>query len=124
MRKDLYQAHKLAAEKHDLEYFKQVLREFEAAKAAENEAKAAAEEAKAAAKAAKEANKAASKTKKKAKNSVEVDNDDNEDAEMPDAEGELVVDGEGSEKKPKSSKKRKAVTDPEETSVRVQISLL
>jgi hypothetical protein len=114
MRKDLYQAHKLAAEKHDLVFFKQLLREFEEAKVAENEAKAAAEEAKAAAKAAKEA-KSANKTKKKAKSTAVAEDEEIEDVDMPDAEGELVVDEEGGEKKPKSSK-RKAV-DAEEIGV-------
>lgn len=117
IRKDLYQAHQLAAEKHDLDYYKAILRDFEEAKAAEEEARVAAEEAKAAAKAAKETAKSASKPKKKSKSAAEPADADN-DVEMGEADGDLVVDEEDGEKKPKSSKKRKAVAEPEETSVR------
>jgi hypothetical protein len=115
MRKDLYQAHKLAAEKHDLDYYKQVLREFEEQRAAEAEAKAAA-------KAAKEANKSSGKSKKKAKASTEAGEEENEDVEMADAEGDLEVDEGADEKKPKASKKRKAVADAEDPNVSVQQS--
>lgn len=110
MRKDLYQAHKLAAEKHDLDYYKQVLREFEEQRAAEAEAKAAA-------KAAKEANKSSGKSKKKTKASAEAGEEENEDVEMADAEGDLEVDEGTEEKKPKASKKRKAVADAEDPNV-------
>jgi hypothetical protein len=112
MRKDLYQAHKLAAEKHDLEYYKQVLLDFEAQRAAEAEAKAAA-------KAAKEANKSSGKSKKKTKASAEAGEEENEDVEMADAEGDLDVDEGADEKKPKVSKKRKAVADVEDPNVSV-----
>ncbi|KAM3089243.1 hypothetical protein ACMFMG_000848 [Clarireedia jacksonii] len=54
MRKDLYAAHQLAAEKHDLDYFKGVLTDFMEAKQAEEEAKEAALAAKKASKAKKE----------------------------------------------------------------------
>ncbi len=108
MRKDLLQAHKLAAEKHDLAYFKQVLLDFQAAREADLEAKAEA-------KAAKDASK--SKSKKRSKAAADVEDDENEDVEMADAGADLDVDGGASEKKPKSSKKRKAVADPEESSV-------
>jgi len=110
MRKDLYQAHKLAAEKHDLEYYKQVLLDFEAQRAAEAEAKAAA-------KAAKEANKSSGKSKKKTKASTEAGEEENEDVEMADAEGDLDVDEGADEKKPKASKKRKAAADAEDPNV-------
>jgi hypothetical protein len=112
MRKDLYQAHKLAAEKHDLEYYKQVLLDFEAQRAAEAEAKAAA-------KAAKEANKSSGKSKKKAKVGADAGGEENEDVEMADAEGDLDVDEGADEKKPKASKKRKAVADAEDPNVSV-----
>lgn len=107
-RKDLVQAHKLAAEKHDLAYFKQVLLDFQTAHEADLEAQAEA-------KAAKEASKA--KSKKKSKAAADVEDGDNEDVEMADAGADLEVDGGASEKKPKSSKKRKAVADPEESTV-------
>jgi hypothetical protein len=116
MRKDLYQAHKLAAEKHDLDYYKQLLREFEEQRAAEAEAKAAA-------KAAKEANKSSGKSKKKTKASAEAGEEENEDVEMADAEGDLEVDEGADEKKPKASKKRKAIADAEDPNVNVRQSL-
>jgi len=109
MRKDLYQAHKLAAEKHDLAYYQQVLLDFEAQRVAEAEAKAAA-------KAAKEASKSSGKSKKKAKAGAETGEEVTEDVEMADADGDLEVDG-VDEKKPKASKKRKAVADAEDPNV-------
>jgi hypothetical protein len=116
MRKDLYQAHKLAAEKHDLDYYKQVLLDFEAQREAENEAKAAA-------KAAKEASKSSGKSKKKAKAETDAAGEENEDVEMADAEGELDVDDGAEEKKAKPSKKRKAVADAEDSTVSFQLLL-
>lgn len=87
----LYAAHQLAAENHDLDYFKNLLREFEEARIEE----AAAQEAAKAAKA---------KTPKKGKKSQEtVDEADDEDVEMDDADA--------AEKKPKATKKRKADDD-------------
>ncbi len=112
MRKDLYQAHKLAAEKHDLEYYRQVLLDFEAQRVAEAEAKAAA-------KAAKEASKSGGKSKKKTKAGPETGGEATEDVEMVDAEGDLEVDEGAGEKKPKASKKRKAVADAEDPNVSV-----
>lgn len=88
----LYNAHQLAAENHDLEYFKNLLREFEEARLEEEAAKEAAKAAKVA------------KTPKKGKKSQEtVDEADDEDVEMGDAEE--------AEKKPKATKKRKADDD-------------
>lgn len=109
-RKELYHAHKLAAENHDLDYYKQVLLDFEAQREAENEAKAAA-------KAAKEASKSSGKSKKKAKADPDAAGDEHEDVEMADAEGELDVDEGAEEKKSKPSKKRKAVADAEDPNV-------
>ncbi|KAK8089480.1 hypothetical protein PG997_004441 [Apiospora hydei] len=93
MRKDLQQAHILAAEQNELEHYKQLLLDFQEAKLAEEEAKAAKAQAK------------KEKTEKKSSKKSEataVDEDD--DVEMADA-GE---DDEVPVKKPKSSKKRKA----------------
>jgi hypothetical protein len=93
MRKDLASAHLLAAERHDLDYFKEILKNFMEARAAELEAKEAAKAAKKAVK---------SKRKSKAA-------DVEEDVEMPDvapeadSEGMEVVDSEK-----KNKKKRKA----------------
>jgi hypothetical protein len=98
VRKDLYAAHQLAAEKHDLDYFKQILKNFMEQRAAELEAKEAA-------KAAKKATKA----KKQSKVTVHED----EDVEMGDATAELdseEAEAAGAEK-PKKSKKRKAEED-------------
>ncbi|KAI0164809.1 hypothetical protein GGR57DRAFT_212850 [Xylariaceae sp. FL1272] len=86
MRKDLQAAHHLAAEGHDLDYYKNVLREFEEQRLAKLEAK-----------------KSKVKTPKKSSKSADEDGDvDMEDAE----EGN----GEPAEKKSKS-KKRKAEED-------------
>ncbi|KAK7951841.1 uncharacterized protein PG986_007569 [Apiospora aurea] len=93
MRKDLQQAHILAAEQNELEHYKQLLLDFQEAKLAEEEAKAAKAQAK------------KEKTEKKSSKKSEataVDEDD--DVEMADA-GE---DDEVPVKKPKSAKKRKA----------------
>lgn len=101
VRKDLYAAHQLAAEKHDLDYFKQILKSFMEQRAADLQAKEAAKEA---AKAAKKA----SKTKKQSKAAAQEDGD----IEMADAPAE--ADSEGAEAagdKPKKSKKRKAEED-------------
>ena len=88
----LYNAHQLASENHDLEYFKNLLREFEEARLEEEAAKEAARAAKVA------------KTPKKGKKSQDtVDDADDEDVEMGDAEE--------AEKKSKATKKRKADDD-------------
>ena len=102
-RKDLISAHQLAAEKHDLDYFKEVLKNFMEARAAELAAKEAAKEA---AKAAKKA----SQTKKQSKSKATAQKDG--DVEMADAPA--VAESEGAEAagdKPKKSKKRKAEED-------------
>ncbi|KAI1811730.1 hypothetical protein GGS20DRAFT_84233 [Poronia punctata] len=83
MRKDLQAAHKLAAEGHDLEYYKTVLQEFEEQRLAKLEAK-----------------KTKAKTPKKASKAVDEDGD----VDMDDMEDEIL---EPVEKKTKS-KKRKA----------------
>lgn len=98
MRKDLYAAHQLAAEKHSLDYFKDILKNFMEARAAEIEAKEAA-------KAAKKANKAKRKSK------TLIDGGDDEDIEMADViESEADGEATGTEK-PKKTKKRKADED-------------
>lgn len=97
MRKDLQNAHLLAAEQNSLEYYKNVLREFEEQRLAKLEAKKA---------------KSVKTPKKGAKAAEAAAVDEDEDIEMPDAdEGD---DAEPVEKKPKS-KKRKA---EDETNVR------
>jgi hypothetical protein len=102
MRKDLFAAHQLAAERHDLDYFKEILKNFMEARAAEIEAKEAA-------KAAKKASKAKRKSKPAA------DAVDDEDVEMADAPAEAESEDAGGEasgaEKPKKIKKRKTLTD-------------
>lgn len=89
MRKDLQAAHLLAAEQNDLDYYKNVLREFEEQRLANLEAKAA-------------------KSRTPKKKTAEAAVDDDGDLDMADAdEG---ADAEGSEKKSKP-KKRKADDD-------------
>lgn len=83
MRKDLQAAHVLASEGHDLDYYKNVLREFEEQRLAKAEAK-----------------KSKAKTPKKSSKAADEDGD----VDMDDVEDEA---GEPTEKKPKS-KKRKA----------------
>lgn len=86
MRKDLQAAHLLAAENNDLDYYKNVLREFEEQRLANIEAKAA---------------KARTPKKKKAEPAADEDGD----VEMAEADDD--EDAEPSDKKSKS-KKRKA----------------
>ncbi|KAI0176260.1 hypothetical protein GGR52DRAFT_571226 [Hypoxylon sp. FL1284] len=90
MRKDLQSAHVLAAEQNSLDYYKNVLREFEEQRLAKLEAKKA----------------KGAKAKKLAKAAEPADED--EDVEMADAED--AFDAEPVEKKPKT-KKRKADDD-------------
>lgn len=92
MRKDLQNAHLLAAEQNSLDYYKNVLREFEEQRLAKIEAKKA----------------KGTKTPKKAKAAEPEPADEDEDVEMADAEE--GVEAEPAEKKPKS-KKRKAEDD-------------
>lgn len=95
MSKSLQAAHALAAENHDLEHFKNILRSYEQERI-EAEAK--------------EANKAKSAKKgKKSKNAVSEEEEADEDVDMVDAEEE-------EEKAPKSSRKRKAAADEETVS--------
>ena len=91
MRKDLQAAHLLAAEHNDLDYYKNVLREFEEQRLANIEAKAA-------------------KARTPKKKVVETVADEDGDVEMGEAEDEEANAAEGSEKK-KKSKKRKAEED-------------
>lgn len=77
MRKDLAAARILAAEKHDLDYFKEILKNFMEQREADRLAKEAA-------KAEKKAKKAASKKEKKSADTVA----DDEDVDMADAFGE------------------------------------
>ncbi|TGO62949.1 hypothetical protein BCON_0016g00420 [Botryotinia convoluta] len=95
MRKDLYAAHQLAAEKNDLDYFKTVLTEFMEQKRADEEAKEAAKAAKKAKKEKKE------KTPKKAAPKL----DNNEDTEMMDVSA--IPDDEEVEAPKSTQKKRK-----------------
>lgn len=96
--KSLYAAYQLAAENHDLDYFKDVLREFEASnRRAEKEKEEAAKA------------KASAKKSKKSKNVVQ---DEDEDVDMADAGSDEVE----KEEKPKPSKKRKAAADDDEIS--------
>jgi hypothetical protein len=106
MKKDLAAAHELAAERHDLEYFRDSLKRFEEEKLARAVEIAAESEAKA-------AKKAAGKAKSKKSVSNAVVNDDDEDVEMADAT--LDPESEGAdteeavvEKPKKKSTKRKA----------------
>ncbi|PMD25162.1 hypothetical protein NA56DRAFT_473079 [Hyaloscypha hepaticicola] len=100
-RKDLAAAHQLAAEQHDLEYFKEILKNFMEAREAERAAKEAA-------KAEKKAKKAAAKKEKKPPKIVE-DGDD-EDIDMADAPGEVDSEAPGMTEVEvvKTSKKRKS----------------
>lgn len=94
MRKDLYAAHQLAAEKNDLNYFKTVLTEFMEQKRAEEEAKEA----------AKAAKKAKKEKKEKAPKVVPAV-DDNDDTEMMDVSA--IPDDDATEAPKSNQKKRK-----------------
>ncbi|KFY49092.1 hypothetical protein V495_00740 [Pseudogymnoascus sp. VKM F-4514 (FW-929)] len=96
--KSLYAAYQLAAENHDLDYFKDVLREFEASNRRAEKEKEEAAKAKASA--------------KKSKKSKDVVQDEDEDVDMADAGSDEVE----KEEKPKPSKKRKAAADEDEIS--------
>lgn len=95
-RKDLVAAHQLAAERNDLDYYKNVLRAFQAE-----------EEEKVAAKAAKASKKTA---KGKRKSTAKAEEEDDEDIDMADVDAEAFA---TPKDKPKS-KKRKATADDEE----------
>jgi hypothetical protein len=98
MRKDLHAAHLLAAEKHDLDYFKQILKSFMDQRAADLAAKEAAKAAK-----------KAGKVKRQSKATVQDDGDVKMagEAAEPDSEDAEVAGNE----KTKKSKKRKAEED-------------
>lgn len=105
MRKDLQAAHQLAAEKHDLQYFKDILQNFMDQRAAEIAAKEAA-------KAAKKANKEVAKAKPRKSLSKTVVDEEDDDVEMEDAVAEQDSDGiEIPVEKAKKTKKRKAEDD-------------
>jgi ATPase subunit of ABC transporter with duplicated ATPase domains len=111
MRKDLAAAHILAAEQHDLDFYKEILKNFMEARAAELEAKEAAK----AAKKAEKAEKAEKASKPKRKSKAPVDEDAEGDVEMADAPGEEVDDEDIEEatSEKKNKKKRKASDDGE-----------
>ncbi|KAG0650649.1 hypothetical protein D0Z07_2721 [Hyphodiscus hymeniophilus] len=114
MRKDLAGAHLLAAEQHDLDYFKDILKNFMEQRAADLEAKEAAKAAKKAEKAAKAEK--ASKPKRKSKAAVEEDEDADGDVDMADAPADLELeDVETGHSEKKNKKKRKATDDGEDT---------
>ena len=99
--KGLLKAYKMAAEKHDIEYFKNLLKEHQAAIQADAEAKAAAK---------------AKKAKGKGKNKASADD---EDVEMEDA-----GDDEDEESKTKTKKRKKdADSDGEDAKVSLFNSL-
>ncbi|KAI9720383.1 MAG: hypothetical protein M1812_002889 [Candelaria pacifica] len=89
--KDLYAAYQVAAEQHDLQYFKDMLADHQAAMLEDPEAKAT----------------KSKKGKRKSKDAVE----DAEDVDMEDADDGADVDDDEAEAKPKGSKKRKKATD-------------
>jgi hypothetical protein len=114
MRKDLAAAHLLAAEQHDLDFYKEILKNFMEARAADLEAKEAAKAAKKAEKAAKAEK--ANKSKRKSKGPVDddADGDADGDVEMADAPGEPdSEDAEAASSEKKNKKKRKASDDGE-----------
>lgn len=82
MRKDLQEAHKLASEQHDLDYYKLLLSNFMEQKEADLKAQQAAAEAKAA--------KQAAKVKKDKTKSQKVVRDDDDDVEMADGDSDEV----------------------------------
>jgi len=104
MRKDLAAARTLAAEQHDLEYFKEILKAFMEAREADKRAKEAL-------KAEKQAKKAASKKEKKSAAKV-VEEDEDADLEMADAIGDPESDG-AEANEPTKTNKRKAEDTPQ-----------
>lgn len=102
MRKDLAAARMLAAEKHDLDYFKEILKEFVEQREADRLAKEAAKAEK------KAAVKKTATPKKSAKSAKTVSGEDeDDDVEMPDA-AELESEGAEASTAHKKTKKRKA----------------
>jgi len=98
MRKDLWQAHQLAAEKHDLQYFKTVLEDFMRQKEADAAAKEVAKLAKKVA-----AQEKASKAKKAAKEKAAAE--EAGDVDMPDAPAAVASDEDGASEKSLKRKK-------------------
>jgi asparagine synthetase B (glutamine-hydrolysing) len=105
MRKDLASAHALAAEQHDLEFYKEIFMEQKANDLEEKEALKAAKK-------AEKAEKAANKTKRKSKATI-TDEDAEGDIDMIDAPAELDEDAEAPSTEKKKTKKRKATDDGE-----------
>ncbi|PVH88594.1 hypothetical protein DL98DRAFT_201760 [Cadophora sp. DSE1049] len=99
MRKDLAAARTLAAEQHDLQYFKEILKAFMEAREADKRAKEAL-------KAEKQAKKAAGKKEKKSATKV-VEEDEDIDLEMADAIGDPESDA-AEATEPTKTNKRKA----------------
>ena len=111
-RKDLAAAHLLAAEQHDLEFFKEILKNFMEQRAADLEAFEALKAAKKAEKAAKAEK--ASKPKRKSKAAHDEDEDAEGDIDMADAPADLELeDMEPGQGEKKNKKKRKANDDGE-----------
>jgi hypothetical protein len=101
MKKDLAAARQLAAEQHDLEYFRDILMQFMEAKEAERLSKEAA-------KAEKKAKKAAASKKEKKSAKTVTGEDGEEDVEMADAVDEPESDDAEVEPEAVKPKKRKA----------------
>ncbi|KAL3423557.1 PWWP domain-containing protein [Phlyctema vagabunda] len=99
-KKGLKEAHQIAAEQHDLDFFKQMLIAHEESRQAEIAEKAAAKEAKKSA-----------KTKRKSK--VVVEEDEDEDTEMADAAAEEEPEAVVEPSAKKKTKKRKADEEPQ-----------
>lgn len=97
--KDLYAAYQIAAEQHDLQFFKEMLADHQAAMLEDSEAKAT----------------KSKKGKRKSKDAV----DDAEDVDMEDAEDGMDVDDDEAETKAKGSKKRKKATDSDGETTKV-----
>jgi hypothetical protein len=104
-RKDLYMAHQIASEKHDLDYFKTMLREYQESIQAEAEEKAA---------------KKAAKGKRKSKGPVEADHSG--DVEMGDATNEVEVENDEDGKAKSKAKKRKKDADSDGETTKVSFS--
>jgi len=108
MKKDLAAAHLLAAQNHDLDYYRDALRTFQDEKVAWAAEKAAEAEEKA-------IKKAATKAKPRSKSLSNTVVNDDEDIEMADVTMDAESDGADTEEavveKPKKTKKRKAEDD-------------
>lgn len=118
MRKDLAAAHLLAAEQHDLEFFKDMLKSFMEQRTLDLEAKEAAKAAKKIAKAEKAAKSDTPRNpKRKSKVYVDEDEDAEGDIEMADAPADLELeDVQVGSSAVKNKKKRKATDDGEVSS--------